>query len=1191
MRGGFGLWQRRSQGRGRPGWPWRPLLVLASAALSVLGLTVPTPALATSASPRSAVALDTPAPVLAGTAVALGSLPSSTPLALNVGLDVRDSAALDARIAAAGTPGSALYGDYLTSAEYMADYAPTAAAVAAAERWLTGEGLDVTGATSDNLLIHVTTTAAAAERVFGLALEDYRADGQTFYANDRPPEVPTVLGISDISGLSTYDAARPEITCTPNPGAKCGYDGGDFRAAYDATGDDSGQTIGFTLWGEALPQVDYTNYAAATGTTPLTIGQSGDDGLDFVPVDGSTTESDTDGEVALDTEISHGVAPKSHLTYWLGHDNSNPTLEDTLNAAAGSGLKVFSDSWELGGCGVETNMENILQMAASAGKTFYFATGDAGASAGCLYPSVSKYVVAVGGTTLNVGAGSSYGSESALANGGGCSNGESRPSWQTGIGTTLTWPSTACSGRATPDVSADSGIGTYLWVDGSAGCCTGGTSLATPIWAALTTIWNKDNAASGRPGVGFDPPLIYALANDPTTYGHDFHDVTTGTNGFAAKTGWDEATGWGSPDFEKLSNNPATIDYTGPTSASHGQSVTLSATLSDAGATTRLAGRLISFAAGAESCTATTGPTGEASCNVTIGDAPGHYSVIAVFAGDAAYKATSETEPFTVIHIPTAVTYTGPTTGTYGVPVTLSGTLVDTTDSDGIPGATLSFAFGAESCSATTGPSGAASCSVTPLDSPAGSPYPITASFAGDATYLAASDTSKSFTVTKAPTVTTLGISPPSPSVFGQPVTLTASVTPDDNGGTVVFFDGATAIPSCAPQTPAGASHTVSCVTSTLAVGGHTISAVYGGDADYQGSTSTSASYTVNKAATTTTLTVSPPSPSVFGQPVTFTATVAPVPPGAGAPTGTVAFTADGVPIAGCGGVALSATSPYQASCTTASLSVAGSPHSIVATYTGDGNFLGSTSGALSYTVNKDATTTTLSASPAGSQTFGQAVTFTATVAPVPPGAGTPTGTVAFSVDGTPVGTQPLSGSAQASITTSSLSAGSHSIVAAYSGNGSFLPSASPTLPYSVTCAVTITGTHPGSLVVTSSTCVSAGATVTGSILVQGAGAVDVEGASAYGAIVSTGGSGEIRVCGSTINGSVDIRDQTGLVIVGDPGDASCQPNTIGGVLDLESDTGGVEAIDNSEHGLIASGDSGPGPYPGDPTTISGNHG
>ncbi|KOG43119.1 vegetative cell wall protein, partial [Streptomyces decoyicus] len=75
-------------------------------------------------------------------------------------------------------------------------------------------------------------------------------------------------------------------------------------------------------------------------------------------------------------------------------------------------------------------------------------------------------------------------------------------------------------------------------------------------------------------------------------------------------------------------------------------------------------------------------------------------------------------------------------------------------------------------------------------------------------------------------------------------------------------------------------------IPGSLSAGSHPVTATYSGDANFTTSTGGD-TQTVNKAATSTTLTSSP-DPSTFGQPVTFTATVAAVPPGVGTPTGSV---------------------------------------------------------------------------------------------------------------------------------------------------------------------------------------------------------------------------------------------------------------------------------------------------------------
>ena len=128
--------------------------------------------------------------------------------------------------------------------------------------------------------------------------------------------------------------------------------------------------------------------------------------------------------------------------------------------------------------------------------------------------------------------------------------------------------------------------------------------------------------------------------------------------------------------------------------------------------------------------------------------------------------------------------------------------------------------------------------------------------------------------------------------------------------------------------------------------------------------------------------------------------------------------------------------------------------HNITATYAGDANFSTSTSSAtaLTQTVNQAATTTSLTAATPDPSTFGQSLTFTATVTPTAPGTGTPTGSVRFEDGTTTLGTGTLANGA-ATFTTSALSVvGSpHSITAVYGGDTNFLASpASPAVSQTV---------------------------------------------------------------------------------------------------------------------------------------------
>ncbi|HEX7624332.1 MAG TPA: Ig-like domain repeat protein, partial [Anaeromyxobacteraceae bacterium] len=258
--------------------------------------------------------------------------------------------------------------------------------------------------------------------------------------------------------------------------------------------------------------------------------------------------------------------------------------------------------------------------------------------------------------------------------------------------------------------------------------------------------------------------------------------------------------------------------------------------------------------------------------------------------------------------------------------------------------------------------------------------------------------------------------------VRGQLVTLTADVralapagTPS---GTVSFTDGATVL--CAAQPVSGGQAT--CATSSLAVGAHAFTATSSGDASYNGSASAALPLTVGHAGTTTTLAASP-TPSVAGQPVTLTATLAVVGPGAGAPTGTVSFSD--------GGAVLCAAQPVsggQATCSLASLPVGA--HGVIATYSGDGSFSGSASAASSQSVGKDTSSLTVASSRNPSRR-GRPVVFTATLSA--PHAAL-AGAVTFK-DGETVLGQAAFQQGQATLTTRGLAKGTHAITAVYDGS------------------------------------------------------------------------------------------------------------------------------------------------------------
>jgi len=275
------------------------------------------------------------------------------------------------------------------------------------------------------------------------------------------------------------------------------------------------------------------------------------------------------------------------------------------------------------------------------------------------------------------------------------------------------------------------------------------------------------------------------------------------------------------------------------------------------------------------------------------------------------------------------------------------------------------------------------------------------------------------------------------PSVFGQTVTFTATVTSVTAGtitGSVTFKDGPSVLGS---GVISGGKAKFS--PSALALGSHSITGVYSGNAAYDTSTSSALSHTVNKASSSTTV-ISSHNPSVFGQSVTFTATVAAGAPGSGTPTGTVTFK-NGATVLG-----TAALGSGKATFSTSALAVGS--HSITAVYGGSIDYGTSTSSVLTQTVNKAASSTTVTSS-LNPSTLGKSVTFTITVVTVAPGSGTPTGTVTFKNGATTVGTAPLA-SGKATISTSALTHGAHSMTAVYSGSVDNLSSTSAILTQTV---------------------------------------------------------------------------------------------------------------------------------------------
>ncbi len=326
-----------------------------------------------------------------------------------------------------------------------------------------------------------------------------------------------------------------------------GYGPADFHAAYalpeEAT---TPQTIAIVdAYDDPTIESDLAVYSSTYGLPNCTtangcfkkVNQSGDEGS-YPKADGNWSL-----EIALDVETAHAICQNCEILLVEASTNSFADLTTAVGTAASLGATEISNSYggaEYSGEVVDTAYKHPgVAVTASAGDNGY----------GAEYPAASPYVVAVGGTTLNLGSGGSYGSETVWSgSGSGCSAYVSAQSWQTAD---PKWALTGCgSKRGIADVAADANPSTGASIydttkyQGQSGWFTvGGTSLSAPLIASVYAL--AGGGAASYPAA--DP---YSHQTDsPAT----LHDVTSGSNGSCGTimckgaSGYDGPTGVGTP--------------------------------------------------------------------------------------------------------------------------------------------------------------------------------------------------------------------------------------------------------------------------------------------------------------------------------------------------------------------------------------------------------------------------------------------------------------------------------------------------------------------------------------------------------------------------------------------------------------------------------------------------------------------
>jgi ELWxxDGT repeat protein len=411
----------------------------------------------------------------------------------------------------------------------------------------------------------------------------------------------------------------------------------------------------------------------------------------------------------------------------------------------------------------------------------------------------------------------------------------------------------------------------------------------------------------------------------------------------------------------------------------------------------------------------------------------------------------------------TAVTSSDHGTAVIGETVTFTATVSSAAPAMPAPPGSVVFTVdGTPGSSISLNASGQATTSLAIPPGAAGAQHTITAAYANsDGNFTNSDSTGAPFveSVTKDGTTTSDVTSSDPHAFFGESVDFTVTIVASPPGtvkpaGAVDFMEGTTTIGQALLN-----SGVATFLTASLPPGNQTITAVYRGNSDFAASNdTTSATPLVQSVKYLTKLGVSAgPSNPVSGQPVMFTAVVGNASAGASAvPTGAVQFAVDGVNV----GPPVALDTNGKAVSPNDILNAAQSPHTVTATYSNsDGAFFGSV-GALDEVIAQAGSHTSLSSS-AGSSVFGAAQTFTAVVGVLAPGAGAPTGTVAFQEGMTVLAHGAVvqtGGAAQATFSTLALAVGSHTLTAVYAGDGNFASSVSTPL----TRVVIQDGVHVG---------------------------------------------------------------------------------------------------------------------------------
>jgi len=644
--------------------------------------------------------------VRTGEAPALAEMPAGQTLQLDVVLPLSDPAGLKAFLQQIYNPASASFRQFLTPAQFTARFGPTQADYDATVSYLEASGFTVVGGSRDGMEIQVKGTVEAVNRAFHVTMQTYQhpTEGRTFYGPDREPTTDLHFALWHVSGLDNYSIPHPMLEkrsdyaaahgmsweaavshATTGSGPSASYLGSDMRAAYYGgtalTG--AGQNLGlFEYLGTDLADLNtYFKNVGQTNNVPITLLST--DGTSTSCVYSRSGGDCDDTEQTLDMTQAIGMAPGlASLVMYIGSTDTAIISAMTTHSPLPT---TIGCSWGWTPADA-TTLDPYFEKMAAQGQEFFAASGDSStwSASNEAWPADDANVISVGGTDLvTASAAGPWKSETAWADsGGGISpDGIGIPAWQQETGVINSSNKGSTTLRNGPDVAANANFTFYTCADQEACLANdyGGTSFATPMWAAYIALANQQLQASSGTTLGFINPTIYAQNESggalTPAYATDFHDITSGTSGsYSAVTGYDLVTGWGSPNGTGLINalaptstSPAFAIFSSPSSVSVVQgssgSSTISTTVSGGfdsavalSASGQPSGVTVSFSAG--SIAAPGSGSSTMTIDVAAGTTTGTYTITVTGTGGGITQTTTVT-----------LTVTTPVTGSYSLSV------------------------------------------------------------------------------------------------------------------------------------------------------------------------------------------------------------------------------------------------------------------------------------------------------------------------------------------------------------------------------------------------------------------------------------------------------------------------------------------------------------------------------------------